>query len=108
MNARKISREYKWSKTQVLKYVNEYKRTEKFVNKMSQTGRKKKTSKITDRFIVRSIRGAPEKRRKSSSEIESKLDAVGIKSSPRTIHRRLQTDGYLARIPRKKIHFLEW
>ena len=42
-------------------------------------------NKTTDRFMVRSIRETPVKRRESSNETTSQLDAVGIKISPRIL-----------------------
>ena len=100
--ARRIARHYKWKKSSVQHYVSEYKSTGKFVRKTHNSGRKRKTSAKTDRFIARSVKGTAEKRRKSSREIQNELQAGGVIISQSTIKRRLIEQGLRAHIPTKK------
>ena len=101
-SGRRIARRYKWGARQVQRLVNEYKSTGNFENRMHRTGRKRITSKATDRVITRSVLGSPEKRRISSKKISSDLAGSGIQVSSRTVRRRLQEVGLNSEIAKKK------
>ena len=98
---RRIARHYKWKKSSVQIYVSEYKLTGKFLRRAQNSGRKRKTSSKTDRYIARSVKDLPENRRKSSREIQNELKTGGISISQSTIKRRLVKKDLGARIPAK-------
>ena len=56
-SGRRIARRYNWSKSYVLKYVNEYKKTGKFVSRLFRRVRKRIATPTTDRWISRSVYG---------------------------------------------------
>ena len=99
---RSIAAHFNWSYSSVQRYVSEYKAHGKFTPRASNSGRKRATTVQTDRLIVRSVLGSPEKRRASSEAIAADLSAGGVSVSARTVRRRLNESGLRSRVAVKK------
>ena len=82
----------------VLKLCKRFETTGKVTNQTGR-GRKKATTTLTDRRIVRL---ALQNRRSTAVDINRSLEDAGVKVSDRTVRRRLVAAGMRARIPRKK------
>ena len=68
-SGKRIARRYNWSKSSVQKYVNEYKKTGKFVSRLFRHRRKRITTPPTDLLISRSVLGSAHNQRKSGTQI---------------------------------------
>lgn len=99
---RRIAAHFNWSYSSVQRYVAEYKTNGKFQSKAGNSGRKRITTVQTDRLVVRSVLGSPEKRRVTSEAITTYLAAAGISVSARTVRRRLVENGLNSRVAAKK------
>ena len=101
-SSRRIAPRYNWSRTQVQKYVHDYKSARRFENRNLRAGRKKITSQATKRFIVRVIQDFAENRRKSTNDFSAKLAVVGITVQSHTVHLRMFDAGFDPVLAKKK------
>ena len=91
----------------VLKLCKRFETTGKVTNQTGR-GRKKATTTLTDRRIVRL---ALQNRRSTAVDINRSLENAGVKVSDRTVRRRLVAAGMRARIPRNAVQCqkrLQW
>eukprot|EP00171_Calliarthron_tuberculosum_P000951 IDg951t1 len=99
--ARRIALQYGWAKSTVQDIITRYRQTGNVQSRASNSGRKRITDERTDRLIVRSCIGSPEKRRVTSGQISRNLTATGIQISSSTVRRRLLENGLEGRVATK-------